>query len=86
MPAVKLWWMAKPAISRTPRDLPQLARCLVDLFNDPSLRRQFGNAGYARLQAQYSFSRFRDRFKAAISPLINGGATVNFGSAGIPRS
>ncbi|HEY0004468.1 MAG TPA: glycosyltransferase family 4 protein [Pyrinomonadaceae bacterium] len=40
-------------------DREQLARVLIELCLDPSKRRELGQAGYQRLQAQFTFPRFK---------------------------
>jgi phosphatidyl-myo-inositol dimannoside synthase len=45
-----------------PDDPDTLARCLVQLLGDEDLRRNMGDAGRQRIEENYTFPRFRDRF------------------------
>ena len=56
----------------SPGDSAPLTECLVNLLADESLRQRMGSAGYARLQDCFSFERFSENFRAAISPLVRG--------------
>jgi len=45
-----------------PDDSELLTRCLVQLLSDDDLRRNMGDAGRQRVEENYTFQRFRDRF------------------------
>jgi phosphatidylinositol alpha-1,6-mannosyltransferase len=44
----------------------QLARTLINLCLDPAKRQRMGNAGYKRLQDNFTFRQFREKFSAIL--------------------
>lgn len=48
-------------------DVPQLAQTLIELCRDPQQRARLGQAGYERLQAHYTFPKFKQTLSDIIS-------------------
>ena len=52
-----------------PDNRQMLVDRLVTLLDDGALRRRFGDAGYARWRAQFSYDRFQARLGEILRPL-----------------
>lgn len=54
-------------------DKNSLLDALARLLENPAQRRQMGEAGFDRLQKQFSFEQFKERFLSALKPLMSEG-------------
>jgi len=52
-------------------DVAALARDLIQLLGNPTLRREMGEAGWRRCRTQFSFDRFKQRFSEVMRPVID---------------
>jgi phosphatidyl-myo-inositol dimannoside synthase len=52
-------------------NVPELAGVLVQLLQNPALRREMGDAGLRRVQTCFSFDQFRSRLAAVMAPLFS---------------
>lgn len=59
-----------------PEDRHALGRTLVDLLQNPDLRRRMGERGYERLQAQFTFSHFSTRLVTLLRESLEGGEAI----------
>jgi glycosyltransferase involved in cell wall biosynthesis len=49
-------------------NIPELASVLVQLLQNPALRREMGEAGFGRVKTYFSFDQFEPRLAAVMAP------------------
>ncbi len=54
-------------------DKNSLLDAIAGLLENPSWRRQMGEAGFERLQKEFSFEQFKEKFLTALKPLMSEG-------------